>query len=69
MDFFQQKKKQQYLILAIVGMVIITAGILFYGNYSKRPSTNYILETKEYKKPIINWEVLEDPALKELQIP
>ncbi len=69
MDFFKQKKRQQYLILAAAGMAIATAGILIYGNYSKTPSTSHILETKEYRKPIINWDVLEDPALKELQIP
>ena len=70
MDFFQEKKKQKYLILMAVGMVLITVGVLVYGRFSDR--TDMVMpniEVNQYRKPIINWAVLESPELKELQIP
>lgn len=69
MDFFQEKKKQQYLILVAAGMILIAAGILFYGRFSDKDIMSPSIETNQYRKPIINWAVLESPGLKELQIP
>jgi hypothetical protein len=69
MDFFQEKKKQKYLILASVGMVLIAAGVLSYGRFSDRDIIMPDIEINQYRKPIINWAALESPELKELQIP
>lgn len=69
MDIFKEKQKQQYLILVIIAMIIIAIGILLYGNYSNKNVFAPDLQTNKYRKPIINWAILEDPELKELQIP
>ncbi len=69
MDFFQAKKKQQYLILVAVGMVLIAVGVLSYGRFSDKTDMMMPnIEVNQYRKPIINWAVLESPELKELQI-
>ena len=70
MDFFQEKKKQKYLILVIVSMIIIMVGVLSYDRFSDRTDMMMPnIEANQYRKPIINWAVLESPELKELQIP
>jgi hypothetical protein len=69
MDIFQEKKKQKYLILVGVGMVLIAVGVLSYGRFSNRDIIMPGIEVNQYRKPIINWAVLESPELKELQIP
>lgn len=70
MDIFQEKKKQQYLVLLIIAMVIGTAGILLYSGYADKPPAGPdITETDKYKKPVINWHVLESAEMKELRMP
>lgn len=69
MDFFQEKKKQKYLILVTIGMVSIAVGVLSYGRFSDRDIIMPSIEVNQYRKPIINWAVLESSELKELQIP
>lgn len=68
MDIFQEKRKQQYLILAIIGMVLIAIGILSYDRFSEKSAIMPIVETNQYRKPVINWAVFEDPQFKELQL-
>jgi hypothetical protein len=69
MDIFKEKQKQQYLILAAIGMIIIAAGILFYGSFADKNVLAPDVRTNQYRKPVINWAILESPELKELQIP
>lgn len=69
MDIFKEKQKQQYLILVAIGMIIIAAGILFYGNFSDKNVSAPDVQASQYRKPVINWAILESPELKELQIP
>ena len=69
MDIFKEKKRQQYLVLAVIGMVIIAIGILSYGSFSDKNVFAPDAQINKYKKPVINWAILEDPELKELQIP
>ena len=69
MDFFQEKKKQQYLILAALGMILIAVGILSYGRFSDRGIMSPDIEANQYRKPIINWAIFESPELQKLQLP
>ena len=69
MDIFKEKQKQQYLILAAIAMIIIAIGILSYGSFSNKNVFVPDMQIDKYEKPIINWAVLENPELKELQIP
>ncbi len=68
MDFFQQKQK--YLILILPILILTIVFVIFFGKFfefsgNKIKYPPFILETKKIE---INWDVLEDPGLEELQI-
>lgn len=70
MDIFKEKQRQQYLILVAVGMIIVAFGILSYGgSFFDKNVLAPDVQINKYRKPIINWAILESPELKELQIP
>lgn len=69
MDIFKEKQRQQYLILVAIGMIIVAVGILSYGSFSDKNILAPDVQINKYRKPIINWAILESPELKELQIP
>ncbi len=66
MDFFRQKKNK-YLILALVIAIFISIGILVFSRISEKTSGE-VFSIKEYNKPEINWEILESPGFKELEM-
>jgi len=67
--FLQQKKTQKKLILVFVGVILITAVIVWWGLFKREAEVPAVelpsaLPEKEIK---INFEVLKSPFLKELQ--
>ena len=70
MDFFQQKQKQKYLILILPVIILAIVFVMFFGKFFEfsGEGTSYLPFVLETEKIEINWEVLEDPRLKELQI-
>ncbi len=68
MDFFQQKQKQKYLIIVLIILILITVIVLFSDDLFKKNDTEYSFTAIGTKEININWGVLDDPRLKELQI-
>jgi hypothetical protein len=60
-------KRQQMLVIVFFGVVLITALIWYFGE--KKPKIFLPVETPEIssKKIEINFQVLENPLLKELE--
>ena len=67
MDFFEQKKRQKYLIFVLLTVVFASIMVLFSDKFLKRVETPVSMLEFRYQKPEIKWEILEDPRLKELQ--
>ena len=67
-NFFQQRKRQKFLapiVLIVLGLTFI---ILWFGYFKKEePSTEVEVSTSVLQEIKINFEVLENPLLKELQ--
>jgi len=68
-DFIQQRKKQKYLTLIVIALFIIISVILWFGYFRKPelsleaiPSLGVVKEIK------IDFNVLENPFLQELQV-
>jgi len=66
MDFFRQKKNK-YLVLVLVITIFISICILVFSRISEKTSGE-VFFIKEYNKPEINWEILESPGFKELEM-
>jgi len=66
--FLQKKKRQKYLILALIAIIILTLFILWH-SYLAKPKIPLVSKKISYRPPKIgiNFEVLESPILKELQ--
>lgn len=66
--FIKEKKKQQYLIFVLIGVIGL---ILVYFVLSKAPriSPIFLAPLPEPRKIEINFEVLEDPIFEEFQAP
>jgi len=63
----KEKKKQQYLIFALLAIVLITAAVLWFGFFSKRgqaPSETSVAITR--RDVNINFGFLQSQALKDL---
>jgi len=64
-DFVEKKKKQKYLLFIVLGLLAITAVILWFGYFNQEPEQPeevYIVK----KNVKINYEILDNPILKEL---
>lgn len=64
--FYQKEKKQKFLLIVFFGVVLITILILYFG--LKRPSAHVSIEEEISSKTIeIDFSVLKNPILKELE--
>ena len=63
--FTQEKRKQRYLFLTLFAVILITAIVLWQGFFRKAKPV--VVVTPPRREVKINFEVLEDKTLKELQ--
>lgn len=64
----QRAQRQKNLIIAFFGIVFITFLILYFGYFQKEKFPLPIPPEPSFKREIeIEWEVLENPILKELE--
>jgi len=66
-DFIQKNKKQKYLLFIVLGLAVVTFIILWFGYFNKEeelPTVEGVYIEKKNTK--INYELLENPLLKEL---
>ncbi|MEA3295751.1 MAG: hypothetical protein U9Q27_01240 [Patescibacteria group bacterium] len=68
MDFFQQKQKQKYMVVILVIVILITVVVLFSDDLFKKNNKEYVFTATGTKEINIDWDVLQDPRLKELRI-
>lgn len=66
--FLQEKKRQRYLIL-VLALLIFAILLVVWQGFSKKPEAvpSSSVGSLAPQKIIINWSVLEDPKLAELQ--
>ena len=67
-DFIQQRKKQKYLTLIVIALFIIISVILWFGYFRKPESVSEEALVSSVKEIKIDFNVLENPFLQELQI-
>lgn len=66
--FIEERKKQRNLIWIFIIIVLIMV-VIWWQGFFKKPSLKGIeIPVFEFKKIEINFEVLENPILKELQL-
>lgn len=67
-NFFQQRKRQKFLAPIVLIVIGLTFLILWFGYFKKgEVSTEVGTSTPVLQEIKINFEVLENPLLKELQ--
>jgi len=66
-NFIKERKKQRYLIIGFGIMLIAISVILWLGYFKKEKPITLPVSTVLSKEIKINFEVLENPFLKELQ--
>lgn len=68
--FIEERKKQKYLIFIFIGILLVIFIVIWQG-FLKKEKPVFIEEKKEramiFEKIKINFEVLDNPILKELQ--
>lgn len=64
--FIKQRKKQKYLILIFVAVLLITIFVLWFGFFRKEDEfiSTVVIVQKEIK---IDFDILNDPLLKEFR--
>lgn len=68
-NFFGKEKRQKYLILVFLGLVLITM-VIVWRNYLSKPEISEITTTPITLKPTqieIDFSLLENPIFQELQ--
>ncbi len=65
--FQQQVKKQRNFIILFIILILIIAFILWWGFRTEEESSE-ILISKRLKKFEINFDIFQDPLLKQLQL-
>jgi len=65
--FVQEKKKQKYLILVFVAVLLIIGIVLWFGFFKKEPSVSPVAFSVSLREIKIDFELLESSAFKELQ--
>jgi len=66
-NFVEKKRKQQYLLFAVLGVLAVAFVILWFGYFNKpvqAPPPEEIVISK--KTIVINYDILENPVLKAL---
>lgn len=68
LTFLQQRKNQQYLILALISVLLITFFVLWQGFIKKETDLPSIEHEISFKKIDINYDKLKNPVLQELDL-
>lgn len=66
-DFIQQKKKQKYLLLIVGVMIVVILIVLWFGYFRKAKPGIEIVPAEELREIKIDFDVLKNPFLKEMQ--
>ena len=66
-NFIKERKKQRYLIIGFGIMLVVISVILWSGYFKKEKPITLPVSAVLSKEIKINFEVLENPFLKELQ--
>jgi len=66
-DFVQKRKKQKYLIAIAVIVFAISGVILWFGYFRKPEPVSEVVPVSEVKAIKIDFSVLENPFLQEIQ--
>ena len=66
-NFIKERKKQRYLIIGFGIMLVVISVILWSGYFKKEKPITFPVSTIHPKEIKINFEVLENLFLKELQ--
>jgi len=64
--FIKQRKKQKYLILIFIAVLLITSFVLWFG-FFKKEETSTLTAAIAPREIKIDFEVLNNPLLKELK--
>ena len=65
--FIEQRKKQKYLIIGFLAIIVVTLIVLWLGYFRKEKPPSPISVRTYYKEIKIDFTVLESPLLKEFQ--
>lgn len=66
--FFQKRKTQRNLILVFIAVLLITTSVLWFGVFRREKPSASEEAPRPFKKVEIDYGVLKNPILKELQI-
>lgn len=68
--FLEEKKREKYLLIALAGVIILIGFVLWYGFFYIPAVPPQITKPTEptAKRIKIDWDVLKNPGLDELQI-
>jgi len=68
-NFFGTEKRQKYLIFVLIGLILVIL-ILVWQNFGTKQKTPEVSTTETFQptKVEINFELLKNPILQELQI-
>ncbi len=69
-DFLQQRKRQKYLVPITIAVIVITVLILWFGYFKEEKAVFLPVEDQTgtvFREIKIDFSVLENPFLKELQ--
>jgi len=64
MKLFQQSKRQKYLILIFIVLVIAAVFVLIWQNVLQKQIPGIEVKVISFRKPDINFKILENPILK-----
>jgi len=65
-NFIEQKKRQKYLILVFLIIIVITGVVLWFGYFKKEKPVSLSPKTP-FREIRIDFDILESPFLKEMQ--
>ena len=69
-DFREKKKKQKYLGLIALGVIIVAFAIFYFGYLNNEPGTGATIPEGAVQPPppiVINYSVLENPIIDQLE--
>lgn len=67
-NFIQEGKKQKYLALIVMAVVIITAVILWFGYFREERPAVFPVPARLFREIKMDFNVLESPFLQESQV-
>jgi hypothetical protein len=67
--FFEEQKKQQYLILVFGVVILATVTVFWFGVFQRPPLGPLEIPESPYSKKVeINFEVFKNPALSKMEL-